>query len=100
MRIMKDGSVLCDVCSGQLWPGAPYDNGYEDTVVELWPRWRYDPDYHVCIECFRREHEQRYLAQIKHMTASHKGARYDATRYGPGHLTPITAPGLTCCDMS
>lgn len=77
MSTSNDDSTHCDVCAGQFFPGCAYENGDTDTVVELWPRWNHDPGYHVCLDCLRREHEQRYLAEIKRMDALARQFRDD-----------------------
>jgi hypothetical protein len=69
MSIANDGSIICDDCAGQMFPGAAYADGPGDAVVELWPAWRHDPGYHICLDCLRREHEHRYLAQMRHLDA-------------------------------
>ena len=72
MSLCNDGLVVCDSCRGLLVPDP-------DAVVELWPEWRHDPGFHVCLGRLRRAYADQYLADIAAMDSLHRERQADAT---------------------
>jgi hypothetical protein len=97
MATANDGMVVCDVCHGLFWPGDPA------AVVELWPEWRHDPGFHVCLGCLRRAYAERYLADIAAIDALYRERQAVVT--GPQRAAPrpprpsLAGPQLSPCPQ-
>jgi hypothetical protein len=80
MSLCNDGLVVCDSCRGLLVPDPA-------AVGELWPEWRHDPGFHVCLGCLRRVYADQYLADIAAMDALHRERQAAVT--GSGRAAPV-----------
>jgi hypothetical protein len=90
MSLCNDGLVVCDACRGLLVPDPA-------AVVELWPEWRHDPGFHVCLGCLRRAYADQYLADIAAMDSLHRERQAAVT--GPRRAAPLPPrPELASCQ--